>query len=84
MFAVAGVSHRVRQAHMRHTAPRLATHTYTDETRLPITSEVALRQMASIFSTLWVTHENLTACKQAVPPEKVKINHASGSSPGDS
>ncbi len=41
MLAVAGVSHRVRQAHMRHTDPRLTANTYTDESLLPIASEVS-------------------------------------------
>ena len=41
MLAAAGVSHRVRQAHMRHTDPRLTANTYMDETLLPIASEVA-------------------------------------------
>ena len=41
MLAAAGISHRVRQAHMRHTDPRLTANTYTDETLLPIASEVS-------------------------------------------
>lgn len=40
MLAVAGVSQRVRQAHMRHTDPRLTDVTYMDETLLPIAAEI--------------------------------------------
>ncbi len=41
MLAAAGVSPRVRQAHLRHTDPRLTEGTYTDEAMLPIAAELA-------------------------------------------
>ncbi|MEM6260203.1 MAG: tyrosine-type recombinase/integrase [Planctomycetota bacterium] len=41
MMAAAGMSQRARQAHMRHTDPRLTEVTYMDETLLPIATELA-------------------------------------------
>ena len=41
MLAAAGISQRVRQAHMRHTDPRLTENTYLDEGLLPIVAELA-------------------------------------------
>ncbi len=41
MMAAAGMSQRARQAHMRHTDPRLTENTYMDEALLPIASELA-------------------------------------------
>jgi hypothetical protein len=40
MMAAAGMSQRVRQAHMRHTDPRLTENTYMDEGLLPIAAEL--------------------------------------------
>lgn len=40
MMAVAGMSPRTRQAHMRHRDPRLTENTYMDERLLPIASEL--------------------------------------------
>ena len=40
MMAAAGVSQRTRQAHMRHTDPRLTDNTYTDERLLPVAAEI--------------------------------------------
>ena len=41
MMAAAGMSQRARQAHMRHTDPRLTENTYMDDALLPIASELA-------------------------------------------
>ena len=41
MLAAAGVTPRVRQAHLRHTDPRLTEVTYMDESLLPIAAELA-------------------------------------------
>ena len=41
MMAAAGMSQRARQAHMRHTDPRLTEGTYMDERLLPIAGELA-------------------------------------------
>ncbi len=41
MMAVAGLNQRVRQAHMRHTDPRLTDNTYVDSDLLPVASELA-------------------------------------------
>jgi integrase len=41
MMAAAGMSQRARQAHMRHTDPRLTEGTYMDEKLLPIAGELA-------------------------------------------
>ncbi len=41
MMAAAGMSQRARQAHMRHTDPRLTEGAYMDEALLPIASELA-------------------------------------------
>ncbi|MHC4064441.1 MAG: tyrosine-type recombinase/integrase [Planctomycetota bacterium] len=41
MLAAAGVPQRVRQAHMRHTDPRLTENTYMDEALLPVAAELA-------------------------------------------
>ncbi len=41
MMAAAGMSQRARQAHMRHTDPRLTEGTYMDEALLPVASELA-------------------------------------------
>ncbi len=41
MMAASGMSQRARQAHMRHTDPRLTENTYMDEALLPIASELA-------------------------------------------
>ena len=38
---VAGVPQRIRQAHMRHTDPRLTENTYMDEALLPVAAELA-------------------------------------------
>ncbi len=40
MMARAGMSQRVRQAHMRHTDPRLTDVTYMDEALLPVADEL--------------------------------------------
>ena len=39
-MAAGGLSPRVRQAHMRHTDPRLTNNTYVDETLLPVADEL--------------------------------------------
>ena len=41
MMAAAGMSQRVRQAHMRHTDPRLTECTYMDESLLPVAEELS-------------------------------------------
>ncbi len=41
MMAAAGMSQRVRQAHMRHTDPRLTECTYMDESLLPVADELS-------------------------------------------
>jgi integrase len=41
MMAAAGMSQRARQAHMRHTDPRLTESTYMDERLLPIAAELS-------------------------------------------
>jgi integrase len=41
MMAAAGMSQRARQAHMRHTDPRLTESTYIDERLLPIATELS-------------------------------------------
>ncbi len=41
MMAAGDMSQRSRQAHMRHTDPRLTENTYMDEALLPIASELA-------------------------------------------
>jgi integrase len=41
MMATHGMSQRARQAHMRHTDPRLTEGTYMDERLLPIADELA-------------------------------------------
>jgi hypothetical protein len=41
MMAAAGMSQRARQAHMRHTDPRLTESTYMDENLLPIAAELS-------------------------------------------
>ncbi len=41
MMAAAGMSQRVRQAHMRHTDPRLTEGTYMDESLLPVAEELS-------------------------------------------
>lgn len=41
MMAAAGMSQRARQAHMRHTDPRLTEVTYMDETLLPVADELS-------------------------------------------
>lgn len=49
-LAVAGVTQRARQAHLRHTHPMLTETTYTDEKLLPIADEIrrvpAIRTLA--------------------------------------
>jgi len=45
-MAVHRLSPRVRQAHMRHTDPRLTDNTYMDETLLPVAEE--------LFSIPWI------------------------------
>jgi hypothetical protein len=40
-MAAAGLTPRMRQAHMRHTDPRLTENTYMDERLLPIAAEIA-------------------------------------------
>ena len=40
MMAAGGMSQRARQAHMRHTDPRLTENTYMDEKLLPIAAEL--------------------------------------------
>ncbi len=58
MMAAAGMSQRARQAHMRHTDPRLTEMTYMDERLLPVASELAkippipLQQICSKDDTL--------------------------------
>lgn len=41
MMAMAKMSQRVRQSHMRHTDPRLTDNTYMDERLLPVAQELA-------------------------------------------
>ena len=41
MMAAAGMSQRVRQAHMRHSDPRLTENTYMDESLLPVAEELS-------------------------------------------
>jgi integrase len=41
MMAVAGMSQRSRQSHMRHTDPRLTENTYMDERLLPVATELS-------------------------------------------
>jgi hypothetical protein len=40
-MAAGGLTARVRQAHMRHTDPRLTENTYMDERLLPVADELA-------------------------------------------